>query len=212
MEWTASLAENVTLSSDGNHAYVTGYNDNAVSWYQRNASTGAFDLRRMLKDGVNGVDGLVGASGVFFYQDLPFATNLKASFTFDDHFNSSVPIISGVNNGAVLVDDRFGNPNSALYFDGVDDTFNFSIDETLTDDFTISFWAKTDKQTSNIGEFTPSAVQVNFAFQSPQNTLIQSRNGGASILAMESIWRKWVECSQSWNEHFYNQLELCSES
>ena len=34
-------ARSVTLSSDGSHAYVAGYNDNAVSWFERNASTGA---------------------------------------------------------------------------------------------------------------------------------------------------------------------------
>ena len=29
------------LSADGNHAYVTSALDDAVSWYDRNASTGA---------------------------------------------------------------------------------------------------------------------------------------------------------------------------
>ena len=32
-------AHTVTLSADGNHAYVTGRWDYAVSWYERNAST-----------------------------------------------------------------------------------------------------------------------------------------------------------------------------
>ena len=51
-------ANSVTLSSDGNHAYVTGNYDDAVSWYERNASTGALTYGGMLKDGVDGVDGL----------------------------------------------------------------------------------------------------------------------------------------------------------
>ena len=34
-------ARGVTLSSDGKHAYVAGLSDDAVSWYARNASTGA---------------------------------------------------------------------------------------------------------------------------------------------------------------------------
>ena len=38
-----------------NHAYVTGWGDDAVSWYERNASTGALTYRGMLKDGVDGV-------------------------------------------------------------------------------------------------------------------------------------------------------------
>ena len=54
-------ANSVTLSSDGNHAYVTGRNDKAVSWYERNASTGALTYGGMLKYGVDGVDGLNGA-------------------------------------------------------------------------------------------------------------------------------------------------------
>ena len=32
------------------------YVDYAVSWYERNASTGALSYGGMLKDGVNGVD------------------------------------------------------------------------------------------------------------------------------------------------------------
>jgi surface protein len=49
-------AYNVTLSADGKHAYVTGVNDAAVSWYERNASTGALTYGGMLKDGVDGLD------------------------------------------------------------------------------------------------------------------------------------------------------------
>ena len=62
-------AYSVTLSSDGNHAYVSGYNDDAVSWYERNASTGALTYGGMLKDGVGGVDGLDGATSVTLSSD-----------------------------------------------------------------------------------------------------------------------------------------------
>ena len=51
-------ARSVTLSADGKHAYVTGWAENAVSWFERNASTGALTYGGMLKDGVGGVDGL----------------------------------------------------------------------------------------------------------------------------------------------------------
>ena len=51
-------AEVVTISADGNHAYVTGKSDNALSWYERNASTGALSYGGMLKDGVNGINSL----------------------------------------------------------------------------------------------------------------------------------------------------------
>ena len=62
-------ASSVTLSSDGNHAYVAAASDDAVSWYERNASTGALTYGGMLKDGVNGVDGLDGASSVTLSSD-----------------------------------------------------------------------------------------------------------------------------------------------
>ena len=50
----------MTLPAAGEHAYVTGGGDDAVSWYERNASTGALSYVGMLKDGVDGVDGLDG--------------------------------------------------------------------------------------------------------------------------------------------------------
>ena len=62
-------AYSVTLSSDGNHAYVAASFDDAVSWYERNASTGALTYGGILKDGVNGVDGLDGAYSVTLSSD-----------------------------------------------------------------------------------------------------------------------------------------------
>ena len=49
------------LSQDGKYAYVTAKSDNAVSWFERNASTGALTYLGMLKDGIGGVDGLASA-------------------------------------------------------------------------------------------------------------------------------------------------------
>ena len=62
-------AKSVTLSSDGKHAYVTGFSDRAVSWYERNGSTGALTFGGMLKDGVNGVDGLLGVTSMTLTSD-----------------------------------------------------------------------------------------------------------------------------------------------
>jgi 6-phosphogluconolactonase (cycloisomerase 2 family) len=62
-------ANGITLSADGKHFYVTGNSDNAVSWYERNASTGALSYGGMLKDGVGGVDGLNGARGITMSSD-----------------------------------------------------------------------------------------------------------------------------------------------
>ena len=53
-----STAINSSLSSDGKHIYVVGREDHSVSWFERDASTGALSYRGMLKDGLGGVDGL----------------------------------------------------------------------------------------------------------------------------------------------------------
>ena len=62
-------AYGITLSADGNHAYVTGFLEDSISWYERNASTGALTYGGVLKDGVNGVEGLNGANGIALSAD-----------------------------------------------------------------------------------------------------------------------------------------------
>lgn len=50
---------------------------------------------------------------------------------------------NGTVNGATLTSDRFGNPNSAYDFDGVNDYINIGNPiGTQTTDFSVSFWAK----------------------------------------------------------------------
>ena len=49
--------------------HATGYADDTVSWYERNASSGALTYSGMLKDGLNGVDGLDGAHGITLSPD-----------------------------------------------------------------------------------------------------------------------------------------------
>ena len=57
-------ARDVAVSPDGKHAYVTAYQDHSVSWFERNATTGALTYGGVLKDGVGGADGLRKAYGV----------------------------------------------------------------------------------------------------------------------------------------------------
>jgi 6-phosphogluconolactonase (cycloisomerase 2 family) len=57
-------ASSVTVSADGNHVYATGYGDDAVAVFSRNASTGVLTFVEMEKDGVGGVDGLDAATSV----------------------------------------------------------------------------------------------------------------------------------------------------
>ena len=111
-----------------------------------------------------------------FSQNPPFSENLKAYFKFDGDLNSTFPEISG-SASATLATDRFGNANSALQFDGVDDTFSFSIDEILWNDFTISIWAKPTKTTTVVSESTSGMSLYNV---SPQNPLLYAAHGGSN--------------------------------
>ena len=102
---------------------------------------------------------------------------------------------NGIVNGAILVDDRFGNPNSAYLFDGNDDyieltDLNATTDDT-NDEFTISAWIKTTNTTdyrgivnfsSNCGSYV--CIDGGFSIQSngdnagtcPPNTQINDGN------------------------------------
>ena len=62
-------ASDVVVSADGKHVYATGLSDNAVSWYDRNSTTGALTFGGVLKDNVGGVDGLAGARKVTLSPD-----------------------------------------------------------------------------------------------------------------------------------------------
>ena len=49
------------LSPDGNNLYVTGFSENALAVFDRNATTGVLAERIVYRDGKSGVDGLRGA-------------------------------------------------------------------------------------------------------------------------------------------------------
>ncbi|SVA58802.1 uncharacterized protein METZ01_LOCUS111656, partial [marine metagenome] len=62
-------AKTVTVSPDGNHVYATGAKDDAIAVFSRDSSTGSLTFVEMHKDGVNGVDGLDGATSITVSHD-----------------------------------------------------------------------------------------------------------------------------------------------
>ena len=48
-------ARTVSLSADGAHVYATAISDDAVSWFERNASTGSLTYGGRIRNGVDGV-------------------------------------------------------------------------------------------------------------------------------------------------------------
>ena len=57
-------AASVTVSSDGKQVFVAGQADGAVATFARDATSGALSFVELDRDGVGGVDGIEGASGV----------------------------------------------------------------------------------------------------------------------------------------------------
>ena len=57
-------ADDVTVSPDGKHVYVSAFGEGAVVTFSRNSHTGAIEFVEVDKDGIGGVDGTAGASGV----------------------------------------------------------------------------------------------------------------------------------------------------
>jgi 6-phosphogluconolactonase (cycloisomerase 2 family) len=57
-------AWSIAISPDGNHAYVAGYDEDAVAVFSRNATTGKLTFVEAQRDGSGPVDGLDGARSV----------------------------------------------------------------------------------------------------------------------------------------------------
>ena len=57
-------AISVTVSPDGSHLYAAGGGDGAVAVFRRDSTTGALTFVEVQRDGVGGVDGLLGARSV----------------------------------------------------------------------------------------------------------------------------------------------------
>ncbi|MDP2388003.1 MAG: LamG-like jellyroll fold domain-containing protein [Bacteroidota bacterium] len=76
---------------------------------------------------------------------------LVASYDFDGNANDMVGTnYNGSIYGATLTTDRFGNSNSAFYFDGVDDHINFPTDFDFSQR-SITFWFNATTITTTLG-------------------------------------------------------------
>jgi len=62
-------AEVVAVSADGKNVYATGVLDNAVAVFSRDEGSGLLAFLEVHRDGVSGVDGLMGAQGIAISDD-----------------------------------------------------------------------------------------------------------------------------------------------
>ncbi|MFC1798577.1 beta-propeller fold lactonase family protein [Thermodesulfobacteriota bacterium] len=57
-------SRDIIIEPDGKYAYAAGFGENAVAVFSRNATSGQLTFVEAQKNGVNGVDGLYGASAI----------------------------------------------------------------------------------------------------------------------------------------------------
>jgi 6-phosphogluconolactonase (cycloisomerase 2 family) len=71
----------VAFGPDGSHVYVAGYDDDAVTLFNRNGGTGALSHVETVKDGDPGIDGLNGANAIAM---SPYGTHVYVASRNDD--------------------------------------------------------------------------------------------------------------------------------
>ena len=92
-------ARDIVLSSDGKYAYVTGWNENALSWYTRDSQSGALTYVGVKKDEVEGITGMGGPHRLAI-SEISSSVFVTANTDGKVNFFSLDP-----NTGAVLFDE-----------------------------------------------------------------------------------------------------------
>lgn len=143
-------AHSAVVSDDGKSLYVCGYNDNSVTAFSRNTSTGKLTFVEMYKDGVNGVDGLTGAravalnpDGTHFYA-VSGGENAIVLFERDENTSAltyqfkhedGIDNVNGLSGSRFVALDPFGRH---IYVAGADDdaiaVFSCTYFETMTEE------------------------------------------------------------------------------
>ena len=80
------------------------------------------------------------------YSQININSGLVANYPFSGNANDTGPFLNnGIVHGATLTTDRFGTPNSAYHFDGLDDYIDVDADSNLSASnyqLSISLWVK----------------------------------------------------------------------
>lgn len=117
-------AHHVAVSPDGDHVYVTSMNDSALAVFQRDRATGLLTFLEVVRDGVNGVDGLDFATSVTLSQDGRYlyatssAVDNAVSVFARDAATGTLAFLEAHYDGVAGVDGLAGAWHSALSPDG----------------------------------------------------------------------------------------------
>ena len=138
--WDYALPASEINASMG--TVLDGDEQGLLAYWNFNDST-ASDLTGMGNDGV-----LTGDAGIVFSELTNQGDGLIAAYPFEGNADDvSGNNIHGVVEGASLTEDRFGNQNSAYYFDGQNDVISLGNDPLLSPDhITVSAWFSSTSQ------------------------------------------------------------------
>ncbi|MEA3494818.1 MAG: LamG-like jellyroll fold domain-containing protein, partial [Bacteroidota bacterium] len=89
--------------------------------------------------------------------------------------NSSGNYLHGVNVGATSTHDRFLDPDSAYYFDGIND-YVYTVVEDSSDAFTVSSWIKISSSSSSDMSIFSKGNQINFYVNSSNKLAFDLQN------------------------------------
>lgn len=101
---------------------------------------------------------------IFSLYAQSLSDSLILYYPFDGNaMDQSINELHGTLNGPTLTFDRFGNENSAYYFDGENDVIEFPFSQLLKPDFpiTVSFWVELKSVDFNYNRFFATEFQFN---------------------------------------------------
>lgn len=135
---------------------------------------------------------------------------LVAYYPFNGNANDeSGNIHNGTTYGAALTADRFGNPNSAYSFDGINDTIDISkpADFGFSGSFSVSLWAQIGHNTNDYDPMfwigNPTDHSTDFAVSKSRSGYY---NGRLYVQATMGSWpEKWVTSQKTGDELPKNQ-------
>ena len=129
----------------------------------------------------------INSAGTGYGEELTFQTAdstvpdacLIAWYPFNGNANDESGVgVDGIVNGATLTSDRFGHSNAAYYFNGTNSSITIPGYLSITDSFTISFWAYLENESGYSNILTDGGINY-----SGNDFLINFRNNDIGIRA-----------------------------
>jgi len=131
--------------------------------------------------------------------------DLIGYYPFNGNANDMSPFKKdGIVVGATLTSDRNGNLNSAYYFDGIDDYIMIDDSLLISNTFTISFWANSEKTTGNStilcdgsesvsgNDFEIDFIGNDIGIRADKNAILNHKDDVISELQNLDLVKNWV--------------------